>query len=412
MGFGEKIDYQTQRTLNLDKTYEYIIKRAVTGAGLECVRADAVMHSGVIEQQMYEQLLGADLVIADLSTSNANAIYELGVRHALRPNTTIVIAESQFKCPFDFKSLLIRQYEHLGKGIDFGEAERMRADLETAIVALVNKAATDSPVYTYLHELAPPSMRTAPAATQNTAAQQGGDPAYEALRRDTTTALAKDDFITAKALLKALLERRVGDPYVVQRLALCTYKAKLPDPQSALLEARSILQALQPRTTADAETLGLWGAIHKRLWDLNKQRPDLDESIWAYERGFYLRQDYYTGINYAFMLNERADVSARAEAIADFVTAQRVRGRVMAVCDSQLAQGIKDDAGNSDPDAEFWVLATLIESHVGVGDEAKALEFTQRAQNMQRPKWMYETLNTQLGKLRPLLQRQAALTRF
>jgi hypothetical protein len=48
---------------------------------------------------MYEQLLGADLVIADLSTSNVNAIYELGVRHALRPHTTIVMAESNLNSP-------------------------------------------------------------------------------------------------------------------------------------------------------------------------------------------------------------------------------------------------------------------------------------------------------------------------
>ena len=46
---------------------------------------------------MYENLLEADVAIADLSTSNENAIYELGVRHALKPRTTIVIAEKQFK---------------------------------------------------------------------------------------------------------------------------------------------------------------------------------------------------------------------------------------------------------------------------------------------------------------------------
>lgn len=105
MGFGEKTDFQSnpQRVLNLNKTYEYIIEPAVREAGLECVRADKIIHSTVIDKPMYEQLLDADLVIADLSTSNANAIYELGVRHALRPHTTIVMAESNFAFPFDLR---------------------------------------------------------------------------------------------------------------------------------------------------------------------------------------------------------------------------------------------------------------------------------------------------------------------
>ena len=84
MGFGEKTDFQSnpQRVLNLNKTYENIIKPMVIEAGLDCVRADEIIHSTVIDKPMYDNLLGADLVIADLSTSNANALYELGVRHA------------------------------------------------------------------------------------------------------------------------------------------------------------------------------------------------------------------------------------------------------------------------------------------------------------------------------------------
>ena len=85
MGFGKKTDFETGRTLDLDKTYKGIIKGAVTDAGLKCIRADEIKHSGPIDAPMYEQLLNADVVVADLSTSNKNAYYELGVRHALRP---------------------------------------------------------------------------------------------------------------------------------------------------------------------------------------------------------------------------------------------------------------------------------------------------------------------------------------
>ena len=46
MGFGKKTDFETGRTLDLDKTYKNIIKPAVTAAGLQCIRADKITHSG------------------------------------------------------------------------------------------------------------------------------------------------------------------------------------------------------------------------------------------------------------------------------------------------------------------------------------------------------------------------------
>jgi hypothetical protein len=83
----------------------------------------------------------------------------LGVRHALKPRTTIVIAESQFKFPFDIGHLLVRTYEHLGKGIDGEVAEKMRGILKDAITELVgNINKTDSPVYTFLPTLSIPEI--------------------------------------------------------------------------------------------------------------------------------------------------------------------------------------------------------------------------------------------------------------
>lgn len=73
MGFGKKTDFETGRTLDLDKSYKNMIKPAVEDAGLKCIRADEIVHSGLIDVPMYEQLLKADVVVADLSTSNKNA---------------------------------------------------------------------------------------------------------------------------------------------------------------------------------------------------------------------------------------------------------------------------------------------------------------------------------------------------
>src|SRR3954463_5124645 len=164
MGFGKKTDFETGRVLDLDKSYRNMIKPAVEGAGLKCIRADEIVHSGMIDVPMYEQLLQADVVVADLSTSNRNAIYELGIRHALRPYTTIIIAEEQMmKSPFfDLNHILIRQYKHLGEEVSAREAKRFTGELSAAIKHIAEKQPAppnDSPVYTFLQNLSPPSMK-------------------------------------------------------------------------------------------------------------------------------------------------------------------------------------------------------------------------------------------------------------
>lgn len=158
MGFGEKIDPKTRRKLDLDKSYRVLIEPAVRLAGLECIRADKFIHSGTIDKPILEFLYKADLVIADLSTSNPNVLYELGVRHALRPSTTILIAESHFEIPFDLSHVLVRKYEHLGKGIDAEEAHRFCEELRKAIVNLLEQPCVDSPVYATIPDLQPPVL--------------------------------------------------------------------------------------------------------------------------------------------------------------------------------------------------------------------------------------------------------------
>ena len=161
MGFGEKTDFQSnpQRVLNLNRTYEDIIKPVVEEAGHICVRADEIIHSTVIDKPMYDNLLSADLVIADLSTANVNAVYELGVRHALRPQRTIVLAEKNFSFPFDLNHLSILKYEHLGKEIGFTEVMRVREELKEKITTLMDSPEVDSPVFLFIPSLQAASLQ-------------------------------------------------------------------------------------------------------------------------------------------------------------------------------------------------------------------------------------------------------------
>src|SRR6185436_15976499 len=137
-GFGEKTDMLTGRVLNLDASYE-VIKEAVEAAGLRCVRADEIVHAGTIDKPMYDWIYRADLVIADLSTYNVNAAYELGVRYGVRPRATMIVAENQFKNPFDVGHIVTLPYEHLGKDIGRKEAARFKAVLVDRIRALLSQ---------------------------------------------------------------------------------------------------------------------------------------------------------------------------------------------------------------------------------------------------------------------------------
>jgi tetratricopeptide (TPR) repeat protein len=401
MGFGEKTDYKTSRVLDLNKTYKHIIKKAVEDAGLVCVRADEIPHSGTIDAPMYEQLLDADLVVADLSTSNLNAAYELGIRHALKPSTTLIIAEEQFTSPFDLNHIVVRKYRHDGKALDIDEVEAFRASLTQAIKDIMVNGRVDSPVYTFLPLTAPSRKPSEMPAKAAAAAEEAAPPAsLAALMDGAQEAKSERDFITAKSLLKAARKIAPHDSYVVQQLALVTYKSKLPDEKRALEQALDILTELNPLHSNNAETLGLWGAVHKRLFMLNKQRSDLDAAIFAYEKGYRLLADYYNGINWAFLLNMRASMSEPAEAITDFILARRTRADVAEICKARL-EGLKDSPGTREE--RYWLLATLAEAALGVDNEALAADYLAQSATVAAGTWMADSTHEQLPALRAYL---------
>ena len=216
MGFGEKVDLATGRKLNLNASYQNLIKPTVEAAGLKCERADEIQHSGNINVPMYERLLTADLVIADLSTSNNNAFYELGVRHALRPYTTIIIAENEFNFPFDIAQIAVRKYKHLGDDIGVSEARRFCGELEAAIKEILSQPKDDSPVYIFLNRLRrlklPDDMNAgdeiakavAEEAAVPPAAAAVADMTHGALMQQVADAKGRGDFLTAKTLLSSV----------------------------------------------------------------------------------------------------------------------------------------------------------------------------------------------------------------
>jgi hypothetical protein len=72
-------------------------------------RADEIVAPGSINSQVISRLLDAPLVIADMSLHNANAFYELAVRHMVRLPTIHMIHKSS-KIPFDVASFRAIQF--------------------------------------------------------------------------------------------------------------------------------------------------------------------------------------------------------------------------------------------------------------------------------------------------------------
>lgn len=395
MGYGVKTDYTSGRVLDLDKTYENIIKPAVEELRLECKRADEVRHSGNIDVPMYRNLLTADIVIADLSTYNPNAFYELGVRHALRPFTTIAISEKEFKSPFDLNHTVIRQYEHLGTDIGYSEVIRFRKELQDVIKGILNNPQTDSPVYTFLSDLKSPQW----SSNEDVAKSDDiGKTTLSQIVEEAENALKLDDFIKAKTLFSFARSLDMNNIYIIQRLALATYKAKQPNHVEALNEALKILESASPEHTTDPETLGLAGAIYKRLWEELAEKKYLDLSVKYYEKGFYIQHDYYNGINFAYLLNVRGSISAYPDSIADYVIASRVRSEVLQICENLL-----NSEGFHDRRDKYWIVATLEEAYFGLGDKIKYLKAKEQALEITKARSERETTETQIKKLEGLL---------
>ena len=421
IGFGMKTDYATGRTLNLDLTYEKLIKPAFDQVGIRCFRAIDVNVTGSIDKLMYHWIYQADFVVADLSTMNANVFYELGVRHAQRPNTTLIMAENGLfkKLPFDLSHTIIYGYEHLGEEIADDEAYRFVGLLSEQLQKLIdNPVSEDSPVYTYMPGMKKPewtdpteliAQLEARLAEQEKAAAQAtsGDAAIdpEALKKQSMAMLKdsaeaakkKKDFPTAMALFKAACDNDPQDTFLWQRLALVTYKNKEGNGEDDEGENQGAIEALKEAETllltrcelhisTDPETLGLAGAINKRLYDRTEDPAYFEKSVFYYERGFYIKQDYYNGINAAFMYTVRAAELAEAgqhyDAIVYYGHANMIRKKVADICTAL----VNSESFASRGDKE-WIYLTLYEAHFGRGetDEAdKYLPFIETASEFAR----------------------------
>lgn len=210
----------------------------------------------------------------------------------------------------------------------------------------------------------------------------------------------KSDLIfgNARKLLEKAHSQYPEEIWIIQQLALCTYKDEELYPQHRLDKALELLESIGLRnsTTTDAETLALGGAVYKRMWEFSGQLEELYESL-AFYRAVHERnpqQDMgYGAINAAYILDLLA---ARAESMAKRSGLTSREAHAFRTEAKALRQNVRDILsgylGNPDLAGHYWFLVTLGEACYGMGDYAEAGQWLDKA--LQAPdvkEWQLQT---------------------
>jgi hypothetical protein len=307
-----------------------------------------------------------------------------------------------------------------------------------------------------LHELIPPSLRkkAATAILQlenqakeaievirdlNDSAHETDNPTIALLAEGGEKELRNKNFIAAKALFNAAVsnKNKVGhkdlnanDAYLIHRLAIATYKTEQPDKISALKEALQLLTLLDIDHTNDPETVALAGKIEKRLYEAEELEEHLSNAILYYERGYYLLNNRYHGINLAFLLNKRVSSSiynTKEDKIADMVWANRIRQQVLKMCEkdwheltdrkSKVAkqalmredENISEDQEDVETEEKFWIQINKAEAHFGIGEIEQYKIALATAKEIEHPDWRMKALEEHIGNLRELMKKYGDL---
>jgi tetratricopeptide (TPR) repeat protein len=292
---------------------------------------------------MFARLLLSEFVIADLTTANANVFYELGVRHAARPYTTIPIFATTGGLPFDVNMVRAIPYD-LEKGRLSPEAAgKLQAGIEDCIRhALEGPVAKDSPLFQLFtdfpgieisHELTDvfkDRIQVSDEFQHQLDKALDSDPEDQALRRliDVENGLgdlrARDNEVLMKLFLAyrdveawtemiALYDRFPASlqeaTIARQQLAFALNRRAEPGDRD---HAVRILEKVLAEQGDSAETYGLLGRVYKdqykELQEAKDLRADgrLDKAIEAYTRGFECEPaDYYPGVNAITLLIQK-----------------------------------------------------------------------------------------------------------
>jgi hypothetical protein len=411
MPFGQKPD-PTGALIDFDRVYTDLIAPAVSQAGLEPLRADKETIGGIIHKPMFERLILCPFAVADLTLANANVFYELGVRHAFRPWSTVPVIAGAARLPFDVQMLRTVPY-HLGANgaPDPAKLQDVKASITTMLVA-ARSGIKDSPVFQLLDYVQEPQL--AHEKTDTFREQV----AYSNEIKDELAAARATKTVDAVRAIEQKLDKiadqesgTVIDLYLSYRAVsawedMVALVAKMAPPLAATVmvreqqgfalnrlgkrdEAERVLKHLVDERGASSETLGLLGRVYKDRWDDANKANDsiaadgyLDDAIETYLRGFEADwRDAFPGVNAVTLMEIRNPPDPRRLQILPIVRYAVER---------KIARGQPD----------YWDYATLLELAVLAMDEVEAKKALQKTVTKIREPWEPKTTARNLSLIR------------
>ena len=118
--------------VDFDALWRLAVAPALEGLGYRAVRADQDQGPLIIKE-MLERLYYSDLVVADVSIANANAYYEVGIRHAARSTGCVLIAADWARPVFDLAQIRHIAYPNPTPVLNETGAQAIRDVLMSAI---------------------------------------------------------------------------------------------------------------------------------------------------------------------------------------------------------------------------------------------------------------------------------------
>lgn len=420
MPFGQK-PTTAGKVIDFDAVYHNLIEPTIRAADLEPIRADEEMAGGIIHKPMFERLILCEYAIADLTTANANVFYELGLRHAVRPSSTILLfARNTGQLPFDVAPLRSIPYDIGADG---------KPDPIPAVATMLaerfkeaRKHLTDSPVY-QLVEGFPDIQRLKTDVFRERidyseqikkhlieARKQGLDAVRAIEQRltqqaeigDTESGIVIDLFLSYRAVkgwqemidLVLKMSPPLANTVMVQeQLGLALNRAGRGD------EAERVLLDIIAKRGPSSETYGILGRVYKDQWETAVKTDDiflaeglLANAIDAYLKGFETDwRDAYPGINAVTLMELAEPPDTRREKLLP-VVAYAVERRI--------ASG----------KADYWDHATQLELAVLAKDISVAKKALAKALAAVRETWEAETTARNLRLINDARRKRGELT--